>query len=58
MVAAKGGITKSVPPRTVMSGIPARPHNVMKKLVAHVDNLPKIVERIEELEKKLKEPSK
>lgn len=58
MVAAKGGITKSVPPKTVMSGIPARPHNVMKKLVAHVDNLPKIVQRVEELEKKLKELSK
>ena len=54
MVAAKGGITKSVPPRTIMSGIPARPHNVMKKLVAHIDNLPKIVERIDELEKRLR----
>lgn len=57
MVAAKGGITKSVSPRTVMSGIPARPHNVMKKLVAHIDNLPKIAERLDELEKKLKELS-
>ena len=54
MVSAKGGITKSVPPKTIMSGIPARPHNVMKRLVAHVDNLPKIVERVDELEKKLK----
>ena len=54
MVSAKGGITKSVPSRTIMSGIPARPHNVMKRLVAHIDNLPKIVERLDELEKKLK----
>jgi UDP-3-O-[3-hydroxymyristoyl] glucosamine N-acyltransferase len=58
MVAAKGGITKSVAPRTIMSGIPARRHNVSKKLVAHIDNLPKIVERIDELERKLKELSK
>jgi len=55
IVAAKGGITKSVPPSTVMSGIPARPHNVSKKLVAHIDNLPKIVERLDELEKRIEE---
>ncbi len=53
LVSAKGGITKSVPPRTIMSGIPARPHNVSKKLVAHIDNLPKIVERLDILEKRL-----
>jgi UDP-3-O-[3-hydroxymyristoyl] glucosamine N-acyltransferase len=58
MVAAKGGITKSVPPRTVMSGIPARPHNISKKLVAYIDNLPKLVARLNELDKKLKELSK
>lgn len=57
MVAAKAGITKSVPPDTIMSGIPARPHNVMKKLVAHIDNLPKIVERLDKLEKKIEELS-
>jgi len=55
MVAAKGGITKSVPPRTIMSGIPARPHNLMKRLVAHIDNLPKITARLDEVEKKLNE---
>ncbi|MBN1872257.1 MAG: UDP-3-O-(3-hydroxymyristoyl)glucosamine N-acyltransferase [Candidatus Omnitrophica bacterium] len=53
MVAAKGGITKSVPPKTIMSGIPARPHNIMKRIVGHIDNLPKIVARLDELEKKL-----
>jgi len=57
LVSAKGGITKSVPPRSVMSGIPARPHNISKKLVAHIDNLPKIVERLDRLEKKLEELS-
>lgn len=55
MVAAKGGITKSVPSNTVMSGVPARPHNIMKRLVAHIDNLPKIVERLDKLEEKLEE---
>ena len=53
MVAAKGGITKSVPPNTVMSGIPARPHHLSKRLVAHIDNLPKMAERLDEIEKKL-----
>lgn len=51
MVAAKGGITKSVPPNTVMSGIPARPHHLSKRLVAHIDNLPKMAERLDALEK-------
>ncbi len=55
MVAAKGGITKSVQPRTIMSGIPARRHNVTKKLIAHIDNLPKIVEKLDKLEKEVKE---
>jgi len=54
MVAAKGGITKSVPPNTIMSGIPARPHHLTKRLVAYIDNLPKMAEKLNELEKKLK----
>ncbi len=53
MVAAKGGITKSVPSNTIMSGIPARPHHLTKRLVAHIDNLPKTAERLDEIEKKL-----
>lgn len=53
MVAAKGGITKSVPSNTIMSGIPARPHHLTKKLVAYIDNLPKMAEKLEELEKKI-----
>ncbi len=55
MVAAKGGVTKSIPSGTIMSGIPARPHHVTKRLVGHVDNLPKLAERLDELEKKVKE---
>ncbi len=54
MVAAKGGITKSVPPNTIMSGIPARPHHLMKRLVAYIDNLPKLAKRLDEIENKLK----
>lgn len=53
MVAAKGGITKSVPPNAIMSGIPARPHHLSKRLIAYIDNLPKIAERLSALEKKI-----
>ena len=55
MVSAKGGITKSVPPKTIMSGIPARPHNITRRLIGHIDNLPKIVERLDRLEKAIEE---
>jgi UDP-3-O-[3-hydroxymyristoyl] glucosamine N-acyltransferase len=53
MVAAKGGITKSVPPNTIMSGIPARPHHLSKRLIAYIDNLPKMAEKLNEIEKKI-----
>lgn len=55
MVAAKGGVTKSVPSNTIMSGIPARPHHLSKRLVAYIDNLPKMAEKLDELEKRLKD---
>ena len=58
MVASKGGVTKSVPPKTIMSGVPARPHNITKRLVAHIDNLPALNERVANLEKRLRETDK
>ena len=54
MIAAKAGVSKSVPPKVIMSGIPARRHNITKRLIAHIDGLPKIVERLNALEKKVK----
>jgi len=58
IVASKGGVTKSIPPKTIMSGVPARPHNITKRLVAYIDNLPALNERVYNLEKKLQEPGK
>jgi UDP-3-O-[3-hydroxymyristoyl] glucosamine N-acyltransferase len=55
MVAAKCGVTKSVPPNTIMSGIPARPHNLHKRLIAYIDNLPKMSKKLNEIEDKLKD---
>jgi len=52
MIASKAGITKSVPPKAVMSGIPARPHRITKRLIGHIDNLPKTAARLDEIEKR------
>lgn len=60
--AAQAGVTKSIPANTLVSGYPAKPHAVAKKVNACVQNLPKLYDmvsqlkkKIEELEKKLKE---
>ncbi|MDP2922902.1 MAG: UDP-3-O-(3-hydroxymyristoyl)glucosamine N-acyltransferase [Candidatus Omnitrophota bacterium] len=54
IVAAQAGVTKSVPAHTMVSGYPAKPHDIAKKVNACVQNLPKIYERIKELEDKIK----
>jgi len=60
--AAQAGVTKSIPANTLVSGYPAKPHAMAKKVNACVQNLPKLYDmvsqlkrKIEELEKKLKE---
>ena len=62
IAAAQAGVTKSIPANTLVSGYPAKPHTVAKKVNACVQNLPKLYDivsqlkkKIEELEKKLKE---
>lgn len=61
VVAAQAGVTKSVPANTTVSGYPARPHDLAKRVNACVQNLPrlyndvaKLKKKIEELESKLK----
>lgn len=61
VVMAQGGVTKSIPPRATVSGYPAKEHETAKKVNAHLQRLPKYVEtiqtmgkRIAELESKLK----
>ncbi len=61
IVAAQAGVTKSVPPNTKVSGYPAKPHNIAKRVNACVQKLPdlykhikKLEEKIEKLEKKVK----
>jgi len=52
MVAAHAGIMKSVPPNTIMWGLPARPLKKAKKIYAIFDKLPEIYERLKKLEQK------
>jgi len=58
IVAAQAGVTKSVPPNTKVSGYPAKPHNVAKRVNACVQKLPQLYKRIKELEEKVKELEK
>lgn len=59
-IAAQAGVTKSIPPRQVVSGYPARPHRLAKRIEACHPRLPELIKlvreqqrRIEELEKRL-----
>jgi len=55
IAAAQAGVTKSIPANTMVSGYPARPHDVAKRVNACVQGLPELYNRIKELEKKVKE---
>jgi len=57
-VAAQGGVTKSIPPNTLVSGYPAKPHDVARKVNACVQNLPKLYNTISELKKRVEELEK
>ena len=54
IVAGRGGVTKSVKPRTVVSGFPAQPHGVERRVVAAQRKLPETLKRLRELEKRLR----
>ena len=54
IVAAQAGVTKSVPPHTKVSGYPAKPHDVAKRVNACVQRLPNLYKRVKELEAELK----
>lgn len=53
IVLGQAGVTRSVPANTQVSGYPARPHEIAKKVNACVQRLPKLYDRIDELEKEL-----
>jgi UDP-3-O-[3-hydroxymyristoyl] glucosamine N-acyltransferase len=58
IIAAQAGVTKDVAPRECVSGYPAQPHQLAKRLNAEVQRLPELVKRVKELEKKIAELEK
>jgi len=55
IVAAKSGVTKDIPSNTFVSGFPARSHIQQKKIKAIINRLPRILKRIQKLEKIIEE---
>lgn len=58
IIAAQAGVTKDIDPRALVVGAPAIDHLKFKKNVANVNRLPKLIERVERLEKKIAELEK
>jgi UDP-3-O-[3-hydroxymyristoyl] glucosamine N-acyltransferase len=53
MVGAQTGVTKSVAAETAVSGTPAVPHGVWKRLQALVQRLPQMFQRLREVEERV-----
>ena len=61
VVAAQSGVTKSIPSNTCVSGYPAKPHILAKKIHAFTQNLPGLFKKVKQLEaeiEKLKSATK
>jgi UDP-3-O-[3-hydroxymyristoyl] glucosamine N-acyltransferase len=57
-VGGQGGVTKSVPPGTRVSGYPAMQHDRARRLNAYTRRLPKLFDRLRELEARLEQLEK
>lgn len=53
IIGAQAGVTKSVPPKTFVSGYPAAPHDKASKIQAHVQRLPDFKQRVDRLEERI-----
>jgi UDP-3-O-[3-hydroxymyristoyl] glucosamine N-acyltransferase len=53
MVGAQSGVTKSVPAEGVVSGFPAVPQSVFKRVHAFVQRLPQLFQRTKDLERRV-----
>jgi len=54
MVGGQSGVTKSVPADTVVTGYPAVPHNLWKRLFALTQKLPELFRRTRDLDERLR----
>jgi UDP-3-O-[3-hydroxymyristoyl] glucosamine N-acyltransferase len=53
VVAAQAGVTKSIPPNTCVSGYPAKPHILAKRIHALTQNLPGLFKKVKQLEEEI-----
>jgi len=49
MVGAQSGVTKSIPPDTQVSGYPAQPHGVARRIYASLKTLPELARTVKDL---------
>jgi len=52
IIASRTGLTKTLPPKSFVSGYPARPHRETLKIEAGIAQLPQILQRLDKLEGK------
>jgi UDP-3-O-[3-hydroxymyristoyl] glucosamine N-acyltransferase len=53
VVAAQAGVTKTVPANACVSGYPAKPHSLAKRINACVQNLPDLYKKVKMLEEEI-----
>jgi len=58
IVGGQAGVTKSVPPKTIVSGYPARPHTQAKRIEASILRLPELHKLVRELKRRIEELEK
>ncbi|UCB57303.1 MAG: UDP-3-O-(3-hydroxymyristoyl)glucosamine N-acyltransferase [Candidatus Omnitrophota bacterium] len=51
IIAAQAGVTKSVPAHACVSGYPAKPHHIAKRINAYIQKLPDLFKKVAQLEK-------
>lgn len=54
VVAGKAGVTKSIPANSCVSGFPAKPHHLAKRINAFIQRLPNLFKSVSDLEDKIK----
>lgn len=54
VIGGRAGVTKSVPPNTCVSGFPAKPHQLAKRINAFIQRLPNLFKTVSDLEDKVK----